>query len=83
MVWLTVKPSLRAASCCSVDVVKGGAGVRRSGRLVTLLTRNCASRHISNTASASSWLLKRVGISAFTSAVLPLSSVVSSTAVMR
>ena len=26
-----VKPSLRAASCCSVDVVKGAAGLRRLG----------------------------------------------------
>ena len=31
MVCDTVKPSLREASCCRVDVVKGGAGVRLRG----------------------------------------------------
>ena len=31
MVWLTVKPNLRAASCCRVEVVNGGAGVRFKG----------------------------------------------------
>src|SRR3979490_1839042 len=29
MVRRALKPSLRAASCCSVEVVKGGAGLRR------------------------------------------------------
>ncbi len=29
MVFWALKPSLRAASCCKVDVVKGGAGLRR------------------------------------------------------
>jgi hypothetical protein len=28
MVRCAVKPNLRAASCCSVEVVKGGAGLR-------------------------------------------------------
>ncbi len=31
MVCDTVKPSFLAASCCSVEVVNGGAGVRFSG----------------------------------------------------
>ena len=35
MVCLTDKPSLRAASCCNVLVVKGGAGVRLRGLTVT------------------------------------------------
>ncbi len=32
------KPSLRAASCCSVDVVKGGAGLRLRCFLSTFVT---------------------------------------------
>jgi hypothetical protein len=31
MVRWAEKPSLRAASCCRVEVVKGGAGKRRPG----------------------------------------------------
>lgn len=31
MVRWAVKPSLRAASCCRVEVVKGGAGDRLAG----------------------------------------------------
>ena len=34
IVCATEKPSLRAASCCSVEVVKGGAGDFLSGRFV-------------------------------------------------
>ena len=33
--WLAEKPSLRAASCCSVEVVKGGGGLRVSGLVST------------------------------------------------
>jgi hypothetical protein len=33
-----VNPSLRAASCCSVEVVNGGGGLRRLGRRSTLST---------------------------------------------
>ena len=33
--WLAEKPSLRAASCCKVDVVKGGGGLRVSGLVST------------------------------------------------
>ena len=32
------KPSFREASCCSVEVVKGGAGLRRRSLRRTLLT---------------------------------------------
>ena len=32
------KPSFRAASCCRVEVVKGGAGLRRAGLLSTVET---------------------------------------------
>src|SRR6266481_5158811 len=30
MVWLALKASLREASCCKVEVVKGGKGLRRT-----------------------------------------------------
>jgi hypothetical protein len=45
MVRLVVKPNLRAASCCSVEVVNGGAGRRRRSLLPTALTvsRPCAA----------------------------------------
>ena len=33
--WLAEKPSLRAASCCSVEVVKGGGGLRGDGLVST------------------------------------------------
>ncbi len=38
MVRWAPKRSLREASCCSVEVMKGGAGVRRSGFCVTDFT---------------------------------------------
>ena len=67
VVWLTVNPNLRAASCWSVDVVKGGAGVRFSGFLLTLSTVKVASLHCSRNCSTSSWVLKRVPSRALTS----------------
>ena len=71
MVCDTVNPSLRAASCCSVEVVNGGAGVRLRGFFVTSLTLNAASLQLLRNASASSCVLKRVSSSAFTSVFLP------------
>ena len=38
MVWLTENPSLRAASCWRVEVVKGGSGERLSGFTATDFT---------------------------------------------
>ena len=38
MVRLVVKPSLREASCCSVEVVKGGDGRRLRSLLTTSVT---------------------------------------------
>src|SRR5678815_5642304 len=38
MVWLAEKPSLRAASCCKVDVVNGGGGFFDSGLVSTEAT---------------------------------------------
>ena len=38
IVWLAEKPSLRAASCCRVEVVKGGGGLRVSGLVSTEAT---------------------------------------------
>ena len=42
MVCDTENPSLRAASCWSVEVVKGGAGALRSGFTATVATLNVA-----------------------------------------
>ena len=39
-----VKPSLRAASCCSVEVVNGGGGFRRFGPALDALDREPAFR---------------------------------------
>jgi hypothetical protein len=39
MVRAAVKPSFRDASCWSVEVVKGGAGLRRTGFASTETTR--------------------------------------------
>ena len=38
MVRWALKPSLRLASCCRVEVVKGGGGERRAGFFSTLRT---------------------------------------------
>ena len=40
MVRWALKPSLREASCCRVEVVKGGGGLRRAGFFSTDLTVN-------------------------------------------
>ena len=70
----TVKPSFLAASCCSVDVVNGGAGERLSGFFTTFSTKNSAVRHLSRKAKASSWVWKWVFRSAFTIAGSPVSA---------
>src|SRR4029453_7126870 len=38
IVWLAAKPSLRAASCCKVEVVNGGGGLREKGLVSTEAT---------------------------------------------
>ena len=43
MVWRGEKPSLREASCCRVEVVKGGAGWRRCALLSTLCDDEAAA----------------------------------------
>ena len=53
MVLLTVNPSFREASCCRVDVVKGGAGDFLSGFTWMSRTLNCAPLHASSRLSAS------------------------------
>ena len=52
MVFCTSKPSVREASCCSVAVVKGGAGLRRSSSLSTVPTVKRAARMRAAAASA-------------------------------
>ena len=71
MVWLTVNPSLRAASCCSVDVVKGGAGVRFMGFFCIWLMVKVAFLHISRNCSTSFSVFSRVDSAAFTSLCEP------------
>jgi hypothetical protein len=43
MVWAGAKPSLRLASCCRVEVVNGGGGLRLAGLASTLATMNAAT----------------------------------------
>ena len=83
MVCDTLNPSFRAASCCRVEVVKGGAGERFKGFLLTLSTVNSAFLHFSRKASASSWVLNRVSSSASTSVMPPSSLVMAKMAMMR
>ena len=83
IVWLTVNPSFLAASCCRVEVVKGGAGVRFSGFLAMDATLNLAFLHSSRNARASSWVLNRLFSSAFTSFFEPSSLVTAKTAFRR
>ena len=49
--WLAEKPNLRAASCCRVEVVKGGGGLRTNGLVSTDET---VKRPASTTALAAS-----------------------------
>src|SRR2546430_326866 len=65
MVRRALKPSLRAASCCSVEVVKGGAGLRRRCLRSIASTRNspppaapAAARMARSTSRASVSLVK-------------------------
>ncbi len=51
MVRWAEKPSLRDASCCRVEVVKGGAGVRRAGFFSTEATLKVAD----STAARAAW----------------------------
>ena len=70
----TENPSLRAASCCKVDVVKGTDGDFLNGLVCTSSIVNVASLHCVRKASASAFSLKRVPSSAFISMALPLAS---------
>ena len=65
MVWAGAKPNLRLASCCSVEVVKGGGGLRLAGLASTLATVNVACSSACLKASASTpvpmsrrWILR-------------------------
>ena len=81
MVCDTEKPNLRAASCCKVEVVNGGAGDFFDGLVTMSVILNLASLHTSRKARASSLVLKRLPNSALTSAFSPFSSSTSKTAV--
>ena len=83
MVCATVKPSLRAASCCSVEVVKGADGLLRKGFVVISLMVNVADLHSSRNLRASAFVLKRRASSAFSSTGLPSASGTRKTAVTR
>ena len=79
----TEKPNLRAASCCSVEVVNGGAGDFFEGRVTMSFTWNKESLHCSRKACASSFSWKRLPNSAFTSIFSPSGPGTSNTAVTR
>ena len=51
--WLAEKPSLRAASCCSVEVVNGGGGLLANGLVSTDATVKCPASTAALAASAS------------------------------
>ena len=67
----TENPSLRPASCCSVDVVNGAAGDLVSGFFSTDDTVNRAVTHFSRNACTSSAVAKRRVSSAFSSWLRP------------
>ena len=52
MVRCALKPSLRLASCCRVEVVKGGGGERRAGFFSTAVMVNVAALTASRAAKA-------------------------------
>ncbi len=52
MVRCALKPSLREASCCRVEVVKGGGGERRAGFFSTAATVKLAALTASRAANA-------------------------------
>jgi hypothetical protein len=62
MVRWASKPSLRAASCCSVEVVKGGGGLRLVGLASTEATVKSAALIAASAARArfSSPMVRRV-----------------------
>src|SRR5690349_7345137 len=72
MVWITEKPSFRAASCCKVEVVNGGAGERFNGFVCKSAMVNDAPLQDSKNSCASSSVSKRCGNSA--TRVLPFSN---------
>src|SRR6185295_8652416 len=49
------KPNLRAASCCNVEVVNGGGGLRRVGLASTALTLKSPRFTASRAANAMAW----------------------------
>ena len=81
MVCDTEKPNLRAASCCKVEVVNGGAGDFFEGFVTTSAISNLAPLQVSKKACASSLVLKRLPNSAFTSVFSPFSPGTSKAAV--
>ena len=83
MVCDTENPNLRAASCCKVEVVNGGAGVFLVGRVTMSLILKSADLQDSRNACASSLVLKRLDNSALTSTFSPFASGTSKTAVTR
>lgn len=66
MVLLTEKYSLRAASCCNVEVVNGAVGDFLAGLVSKSATVNSALMCLFKNASASSLVSKALGSLAFT-----------------
>ena len=83
IVCATVYPSLRAASCCRVEVVNGAGGVFFTGRVVISSIVKVAPLHASRNAFASSFVLIRRDSSAFISTSLPSVSGTRNMAITR
>jgi hypothetical protein len=79
MVRRAVKPSLRAASCCSVEVVNGGGGLRRLGRRSTFSTVSqpfaCARIACSTLRASASFVTEKRAFGTSTSNFSPAHSV--------
>ena len=83
MVCATVKPNLRAASCCRVEVVNGAAGVFFSGRVLMSLMVKVEDLQLSRNFCASALVLMRRASSAFISISFPSASETRKMAVTR
>ena len=83
MVCATEYPNFRAASCCKVDVVKGGAGDFFAGRTEMSSIVKFACRQASRKSKASFLVFSRLFNSAFNSIEFPFSDGIRNVAIIR
>ncbi|CCY38268.1 unknown [Tannerella sp. CAG:118] len=83
MVCATEYPNFRAASCCKVDVVKGGAGDFFAGRTEISSIVKFACWQASRKFKASSLVFSRLFNSAFNSIGFPFSDGIKNVAIIR